>query len=471
MIGTRGSLTGIRIDRASGWSLVLLLGGAAAVFVAVQKPLLVIAGIFGAGFLVLALAFPLVALGFFVTLNFLEEILLNVSGGTLDPAIKGTGACLVLACIFRVISGRDPLRLSPSVRLFGFASAALVIWAVAASVWAADPHPAISGAARLAQGPLLALVMVVLMRTPSSIERLCYVYIGGAAVSALAGLSGVASVGEADTGGRLSGGVGDPNFFAAVMMPAVLLGLFMALAPAQSWLRRTALLGGSLVCLVAVFLSGSRGGVVALAVAAVAAVAFAGQWRAYVLSVALLVGAFCAFALALFAPTDTLTRITHLSAGGGTGRTDLWSVASDVYRKHPFGGIGLDNFAVVSPIYTVDTNTDLPRVDVVVTQHAPVHNTYLQVAAELGSIGIALLLGIVLLVLNTTRKGVAAAAARGTPTLELAGRGLFVGGLAMLIAYIFLTGVYEKRLWIVLGLLLAYSQVARRASTPDAETA
>ena len=46
--------------------------------------------------------------------------------------------------------------------------------------------------------------------------------------------------------------------------------------------------------------------------------------------------------------------------------------------------------------------------------------------------------------------------------LELLLRGLLVGAIGMLVAFTFLTAQYEKQLWIVLALLLAASEVARR---------
>jgi O-antigen ligase len=465
---SRPSLS-LRPGRATTISALVLAGGVLAVFAAVQKPLLVIGGLCGMGFLVLAHRAPVLALALFEAMLFLEQILVNVSGGALTPAIKGAGACLVLVWLLRVVSRGDRAAFPADVRRFAFTAGVLVVWALAASLWAADPHSAFSGGLRLAQGPLLVLVVVGFARTTRDLATLAYVYVGGAALSALAGLSGVTQLAgsSGDAGGRLSGAIGDANFFAAVLMPAVTLGLFLALEPSRSRLFRGLVLGASILALVAVFLSGSRGGAVAMAVTGVVAVAFSGRWRAQILGLALVVAAIGGTYLALFAPPETLARITHLSSGGGTGRTDLWSVASDVYRKHPLGGVGLDNFAIVSPIYTVETNTDLPRVDVVITQRAPVHNTYLQIAAELGTVGIALFALVLGVALESARRGTRVALRSGRVALELVGRGLFVGAVGMLTAFVFLSAEYEKQLWLVLGLLLAYASTARREPPAD----
>ena len=122
----------------------------------------------------------------------------------------------------------------------------------------------------------------------------------------------------------------------------------------------------------------------------------------------------------------------------------------------------------MSPIYAVTTDTDLPRADVVVTQGAPTHNTYLQILAELGVVGELLFLGVLGLVLEATRRGVRLLARRGKQTLELVGRGLFVGTIGMLTAFFFLSAQYEKQLWLTLGLLLAFANIARRPGPVEA---
>ena len=211
--------------------------------------------------------------------------------------------------------------------------------------------------------------------------------------------------------------------------------------------------------MVAVFLTQSRGGVVALGVVFVLAILFGGRVRAQIVGVSLVVGSIGLIYLALLAPPHAFSRLSDLRAGGGTGRTDLWSIALQVFERHPVRGVG-SNFQVVSPIYAVTTDTDLPRADVVVTQGAPTHNTYLQILAELGIVGELLFLG----VMGSSSSGSArgpAAGATGKQTLELVGRGLFVGTVGMLTAFFFLSAQYEKQLWLTLGLLLAFANIAR----------
>ena len=462
-------LSGRSLDRSTVLSALLMLTGFVTVYVAVHRPLLVVEGLFGALFLLAAARSPLLALAIFFALTFLSDLLAQVAGGSFNPAVlaaKGAGGALVLVWIYRLLARQGPTEVAPAVRVFAVVSAALVVWALSSALWASDPHSAAASAARLAQGPLLVIVIVAFVQTEFALLTLCYVYVAGAALSAVAGLSGL--IHSAQDGGRLSGGVGDPNFTAAVLVSAVALSLFMALAPGRSRPYRVVMLGLSVISVVAVFLTQSRGGVVALGVVFVLAILFGGRVRAQIVGVSLVVGSIGLIYLALLAPPHALSRLSDLRAGGGTGRTDLWSIAVQVFERHPVKGVGLENFQVVSPIYAVTTDTDLPRADVVVTQGAPTHNTYLQILAELGVVGELLFLGVLGLVLEVTRRGVRLLARQGKQTLELVGRGLFVGTIGMLTAFFFLSAQYEKQLWLTLGLLLAFANIARRPGPVEA---
>ncbi len=439
--------------------LMLLIGFGAAAGLS-HQPLLVAGALCGLAFMLLAITTPVAALALFFVLTFVSQ--LSVVGPGLAVA-KGAGGALVLGWIYRAINRRKSLVLAPSFGLFLVASALFITWSFASALWAADPHAAISSAARIAQGPLLVIVIVSFIEQASDLRLVCHTFIVGATLSAIVGLSGVTKSDTVASTGRLSGGIGDPNYLAAVLVPAVTLSLFMFLGT-QNRTKRVLLLFAASICLIALFLTESRGGIIALAVAVVASVAYGGAARRDVLATTLLVGAFASVYLLVIAPPQTLGRLTQFRSGGGTGRTDLWTVAAKAFDAHPIEGIGLGNFVVVEPNYAASVNQDLPRADLVVTERQPVHNTYLHIAAELGVIGAALLFALLGAVLAATRRGVTALAGRARLELELIGRGLFVGCVGMLTAFTFLTAQYEKQLWLTLGLLLAFAHVVRRES-------
>ena len=76
---------------------------------------------------------------------------------------------------------------------------------------------------------------------------------------------------------------------------------------------------------------------------------------------------------------------TILSPDNTSNRESLWTVAGTMVSDQPLLGVGAGNFSVVEPFYTVRA-INLPRVDLV-SEGELVHNSYLQVLAELGILG------------------------------------------------------------------------------------
>ncbi len=260
---------------------------------------------------------------------------------------------------------------------------------------------------------------------------------------------------------RLTGGIGDPNFLAAVLVPAVIICLFMALTAETPRLRLTAAACG-LASVVGVFLTQSRGGVIALAIAVVGAVIVAGPLRRNVVLVMVLVGAFASFYLILVAPPQSVSRYTAFTAGGGAGRTDLWTVAAHAFRRHPVLGIGDANFTVVEQQYAVNVNQNLPLATDVIQLREPVHNTYLQILTELGVVGLAAFMVMLWIPLRACWL---AASRLDVLDVWAIGRGLVVGSIGMLVAFGFLTAEYQKQLWLVIAMLL----VVASSMEPESE--
>ncbi|MGN6798069.1 MAG: O-antigen ligase family protein [Gaiellaceae bacterium] len=419
---------------------------------ALPNPLLAAGAVCGIAFLLVALVAPVVALTAFVALTFISQ--LSGVGASVSVA-KGAGAALVLAWLYHEGIGERRFAARASVRLFAIVAGAFVILGIMSALWAADPHAALSATFRLAQGPLLVIVVASIVRTPKSLLTVCMAFVIGAAVSAGAGMAGLNHTDQtiASTG-RLSGGVvADPNYLAAVLVPGIILSLFLALTLESVRARLLAGLCG-LIATVGLFLTQSRGGVIALAVAAIGAIVIAGPLRRQIVVVLLVIAAFASMYLFLVAPPQSLSRITSFTAAGGsgTGRTDLWAVAAKTFESHPFVGVGADNFTVVEQRYAVDFNRNLPRADLVVQAHEQVHNTYLQVASELGAAGVVLFLATIGIAFRACRRAI-----RETRRVDVSAisRALFVGCLGMLVAFVFLTAQYQKQLWLVIALLLA----------------
>jgi O-antigen ligase len=205
----------------------------------------------------------------------------------------------------------------------------------------------------------------------------------------------------------------------------------------------------------------SQGGLVALVAAAGAAVVFGGPIRVPVAYAVAICGVLVLGYYALKPPSPG--QFTE----GRASRLDLWNVALHVANDHPVLGVGAGNFPVVEPAYTLN-NIDLVRADLITSGYVA-HNTYLNVLADYGSVGLLLLLAVAT---GSIFAGLGAArrfGRQGDREMELLARGNIVAVLGMLCAYFFQSGQFEKQLWLMLGCCAALDAVARRrepAPTP-----
>ena len=105
----------------------------------------------------------------------------------------------------------------------------------------------------------------------------------------------------------------------------------------------------------------------------------------------------------VFVPATSWERVSTtpdaLEHGTMTGRTVIWGAALDIFREHPFLGVGSNAFRVVvsrvlrEPIRLDDVDSPAP----------PAHNTFLSVLVEQGLIGFAIfcaMLGVLVMSLS-----------------------------------------------------------------------
>jgi O-antigen ligase len=139
-------------------------------------------------------------------------------------------------------------------------------------------------------------------------------------------------------------------------------------------------------------------------------------------------------------------------------------------EAHPLDGVGAGNFQVSSKHYVLQPGS-LARSDEIFIGNKVTHNTYLQTAAELGLIGLALFLGVIAFSFWCL---VGAAQrfrrARDIPSEALA-RSLIVAMVGLLAADFFISEMFSKQLWLMLGIGPALLAIAKRteaaAKSPD----
>ena len=433
----------------AGAVLAVAAGGAAAI-----APLQALTAALALGFVGLAFIDLAAGLTAFTLLVFFELIpAVSANGVTLT---KVAGAVLVVAAV------RQPGRrfLAREHPLLWYVGLALAVWAFASTLWAESVGVAASQAYRLALGFLLVTIVVAAVRERRHVHWLVGAYVVGALVAAVVGFL-TTSADPAGGFSRLGGAAGDPNELAAVLIPALALVGF-AFGVVSGAIPRLAVGSLAMTLALAIFLTQSRGGLVALGVTLVAAIVLGGPIRPYIVTITLAVAAAGVTYFVLVAPPQANERLTHPS--GGSGRTELWQVAARAFEDHPTTGVGAGNFPLVAPRYAAET-IDLREPRLIVDDPHVVHNTYLDVLAELGAVGLSLFAVFVLGLLRLAAVAVKGFARAGDRESELLSRGLLVGVIGMLAAFFFISGQYEKQLWLLLGLGAALESLAR---TPPA---
>jgi putative inorganic carbon (HCO3(-)) transporter len=250
---------------------------------------------------------------------------------------------------------------------------------------------------------------------------------------------------------RLGGMIGEKNYFAQFMLMVIPIGAGLALTE-SSRARRASLIGGSMLIGVGVVLTFSRGA----AVAAAALVATGLVLRLVPLRVVLVV-ALGAGVLVLAFP-QYLTRIATISDVAGLsdststdvpdaalrGRAAENAAALLAFSEHPLFGLGPGQFPPSYQYYA--------RKAGVVDLHATdrrAHNLFLAMLAEVGLIGtalfIAVLVAIAIPLIKIRRRA-------RSPADAIIATGLLLGIAAFLFAGVFLDLAYQRYFWLLVGL-------------------
>jgi O-antigen ligase len=423
------------------------------------NPKLAIGATLGLAFAALVVANITVGLCLFTIVSFLD-ILSNLGGFGVTKVI---GLLLVMSWLAtaatRTESRGDFITDHPTIT---YVLALFVAWSTLSFIWAEAPGAALSTTFRLLQDLLLFLVVYTAVRERMHAIWLVAAFVGGATISAIVALIYRPDPGQYDVA-RASGTIGDPNELAAVLVAGLLLAGALIVLLRRSPALRVAAAGAAILCAGGLFVTFSRGGLLALGFAMLAGVFLAGRWRpaAIIALVVVALGAVAYFGA--FAPQASRDRI--LKADGGTGRTDIWHVGSRMVSAHPVHGVGAGNFKIVSVHYLLQPGAI--QHDFFIDHPKVAHNMYLHVLAELGIVGLALFLSIVGFAVASMLRAARAFAEAGDEDMDLLTRGVLLATIGILAADFFISGQLSKQLWILLGAgpaLLAIAKTrARRA--------
>jgi O-antigen ligase len=315
---------------------------------------------------------------------------------------------------------------------------------------------------------LVFTVLVTSLRTERDIQMVVVAFVVGTTLSVIVGLiandfnsSDTAAQAAFDQGTRVQGGNGDPNFLAAGVVPALILvsGLVAAKRGPFGWLG---LLVAAFILVIGFAAAESRGAMVAAALAVLAAFFVYTGRRVFVV-------ALTAFAVVVAAGwfviyPDAWQRISNFN-NEGNGREEFWQVAWEIGQDHPVTGVGLNNYLDVAPEY-VRRPGSLQFVEVIADRPHVAHNTYLQLFAEAGIVGVALFILILAACIRAAWRAGKLFDSRGSPALAALARSALVAIVGMAASSVFISNGGDKRLWVLLALGPALQVVAERMPQP-----
>lgn len=256
---------------------------------------------------------------------------------------------------------------------------------------------------------------------------------------------------------RLSGPVGDPNFFAQVMVVLVLIGVERFLHD-KNLLAKILAAACAIMSAFTVIFTFSRGSTLALALSLIIFF-FIYRLKPLQLIVILVLG----IIVLLFAPPTFVERIFSIRdiLPSSNGQIDLTSdraiqgraseslTAWSMLMEHPFTGVGLNNFTTLYQEYAKSLGL-APS-----AQARSPHNLYLEVAAETGVIGLIvflLMVGLAFRGIIIARKAFQEAGMDDYANM-VTGFGIGFGGY--MLGALFAHAAYPRYFYLLLGIAYA----------------
>ncbi len=419
-----------------------------------MKPALAIGAAFGVGFVFLALADLAAGLAVFVFLTFFAQIP-NLAGPAVSM-VKLAGLWLVISWIARLAAKRDSdeafFTAHPTMT---YILILLVAWTTTSILWAESGNKALIAVVQVALNAILLLIIFTAVRERRQLEWVMAAFVIGATVSALYGLLNPPS--DPELAARLSGTIGNPNTLAVALVAGLALCGGLIAAVKTPSLRMLAV-GAAGICLLSLFLTVSRAGLISLAFMMLGAIVFGLKYRRRLAVAGGVVAIIVAFYFLAVAPPSARDRISH--AGDGSGRVDLWAVGLRMVKAHPINGVGAGNFEISSVHYLLQPGA-LPRSDLIANTPQPAHNTYLSVFSQLGLIGFVLFASVNFFSLACGARAIRKFSALGDARMELLSTALVAALVGTLAANVFGSDENSKQLWLLLGLCPAVLAMAK----------
>ena len=351
------------------------------------------------------------------------------------------------------------------------------------------------------EGVLVYFLIINAIRTPAMLRQAIWVLLAaGACLSALTlfqhvtgtyatPYGGFAQVGRDYLAGRvdeprLSGPLGDPNYYAQILIVLAPLGLMLSVG-VRSLAQKVLAFSATALIAAAVAFTASRGAGVALLLVVILMAGFRYISGKHVLFIAL---GLTILVTAVPNYRDRVSTLINVAGASQTGPsryergTDLsvrsrsteMVAAALVFSDHPILGVGPDQFPLYYQEYAGKTGGEVHETNKFGASkgEAPkreAHNLFLSIAADLGLAGLAVFLALILVTGRDLVRARRHWLLRDRALANIA-TGFMLALVAYLVTGMFLTLAYERYFWLLLALAGATSAIAR-SEKRDAERA
>jgi len=411
-------------------------------------------------------------------LTILVVIVFAESTPLAGPALSATkiaGLLLTLGWIARIALHPEERRavLFSAHPGISYVLALFVGWVWMSILWAEDVTLALDEATGFLLVAILYVIVFTAIRTRRQAMAVIGAFVLGTAFTAVYGLI-VRPDPNSQSVERLASTINDPNFLAAVLVAGLVLGGACFFAARGHRLWQLAAFTAVALCFVAFILTGSRGGIVGLGAALIAAIVFGGRWRVQITFAAIAITGLAIGYYTTLAPPVVKAKISAATAGEvsrADTRSTIWTVAWRMAMDYPITGVGAGNFAARSIDYIIEPGTTY-RTDRVIDRPGVSHNSYLGPFAELGIVGLALLLAVLGFSIASIVRAVHRFERNRDGPMEVLSRGLLIATIGILAAAFFISAESNKFIWLMLAMgpaLLAVAESAVVAHRPASE--